>query len=214
METSCYEEENCEEIGLNQRPVAICQSIFRTADSACEGHAFAQDFDSGSYDPDGDPLFFTAIPSGPYPLGTTMVELTITDGNGGRATCFPSILVLDETAPSITCAGALVPLDTNGEANLTPGNLGVNSSDNCSTPSVSLSQSNFTCADLGTMTIVVSATDASGNVGACNSPISVLDLNNVCPLPPVARCQDLTFNAGTDCQINVTAEDFDNGSLK
>ena len=55
--------------------------------------------------------------------------------------------------------------------------------DNCnSTTTIDLSQSLFTCADLGTNTITVTITDTNGNTGTCTPTITILDPLMVCLL--------------------------------
>ena len=55
--------------------------------------------------------------------------------------------------------------------------------DNCnSTTTIDLSQSLFTCSDLGTNTITVTITDTNGNTGTCTPTITILDPLMVCLL--------------------------------
>ncbi len=64
----------------NTPPVAVCQDVYVLADVDCNGTASAADVDAGSYDPDGDTLSLSVDPAGPYPIGTTEVTLTVSDG--------------------------------------------------------------------------------------------------------------------------------------
>jgi DNA-binding beta-propeller fold protein YncE len=91
---------------VNRAPVAICQDIRRPAGNGCQADAAAQDFDNGSYDPDGDPLTFAISPVGPYPLGDTLVTLTVTDSHGAEASCSAKITVYDDSPPNITSLSA------------------------------------------------------------------------------------------------------------
>ncbi|MCK7535977.1 MAG: hypothetical protein MZV63_35815 [Marinilabiliales bacterium] len=59
--------------------------------------------------------------------------------------------------------------------------------------SVTLSRSSFTCADLGSVTVTVTATDASGNVSTCNAVVTVTD-----PFPA-------SLSAGPDDEICITS---------
>jgi outer membrane protein assembly factor BamB len=91
---------------VNRAPVAICQDIRKPAGIGCQADAAAQDFDNGSYDPDGDPLTYAISPVGPYPLGDTLVTLTVTDTHNAEASCSAKITVYDDTPPIITSLAA------------------------------------------------------------------------------------------------------------
>lgn len=100
----------------NRPPVALCQDITVCTDpGTCEATVEAADVDAGSYDPDGDPITMTIAPSGPYPLGQTIVVLTVTDPLGESDSCEATITVVDCEAPSVECvpttnpAGKVVP---------------------------------------------------------------------------------------------------------
>ncbi|NTX53796.1 CARDB domain-containing protein [Myxococcus sp. CA039A] len=81
----------------NQGPVALCRNVTVAADAACEGVASV---DHGSHDPDGfpGPFSVTQLPSGPFALGTTPVQLDVTDGASAN-TCSATVTVVDTTAP-------------------------------------------------------------------------------------------------------------------
>ncbi len=198
-------------VQANTPPVAICESIIRYADSNCGGTALPGDFSGGSYDPDGDSITYTISPLPPYPLGLSQLTLTLDDGNGGITTCNPQIIVEDTIPPTLTCQGMLLPLNNQGTASIVPTDLVVNASDNCSFITYSLSQDQFSCADLGsTVFVVVTATDSDGNSTTCSAPVSPRDLNGICP--PVAICQSLIVSADALCNGPARADRFDNGS--
>lgn len=83
-------------------PVAECQDVTVSADENCEGFVTADQIDNGSFDPDGDSLFFSLDPPAPYQLGETVVTLTVEDSNGETDQCTATITVVDDTAPVIT----------------------------------------------------------------------------------------------------------------
>ncbi|MCP3097384.1 hypothetical protein LZ198_00700 [Myxococcus sp. K15C18031901] len=81
----------------NQLPVALCQDVTVAADASCRG---AASIDRGSFDPDGfpGPLQRSQLPAGPFSLGTTPVQLAVSDG-AATSTCSASVRVVDVTAP-------------------------------------------------------------------------------------------------------------------
>ena len=97
----------------NTSPVAVCQDLTVSADSNCEGIVTAEAIDDSSYDPDGDPITLSVDPAGPYPLGDTIVTLTVSDGELS-ATCEATITVVDTTDPVIDSLDGLPLLQVVG----------------------------------------------------------------------------------------------------
>ncbi len=85
----------------NRPPVAICRDVTVEADSNCECIVTAKDVNDGSYDPDGDVITLSLEPAGPYPLGQTVVTLTVSDGIKS-ATCEATVTVVDTTPPEFS----------------------------------------------------------------------------------------------------------------
>ncbi len=83
-------------IRVNRPPVANCQDVSVEADQECRADAAT---DSGSSDPDGDPIELRQEPPGPYGIGSHPVVLTVTDDKGASSSCSAQVLVLDTTAP-------------------------------------------------------------------------------------------------------------------
>ena len=79
-------------------PIAMCHDVIISADSNCSANA---SIDNGSFDPDGSPITFSQSPSGPYPLGSTPVTLTVTNSNGASSKCTGTVTVVDTTPPKI-----------------------------------------------------------------------------------------------------------------
>ncbi|RKG65242.1 hypothetical protein D7V80_23945 [Corallococcus sp. CA054B] len=97
---------------VNQPPVALCKNVTVSASASCSA---AASIDDGSYDPDGFPqsLSITASPAGQYPVGTTPVTLTVSDGMDS-ATCSATVTVVDDAAPVAGASKNLVLARTLG----------------------------------------------------------------------------------------------------
>jgi len=92
----------------NQPPVALCQDVITNANAFCIQNVSVAAIDNGSSDSDGTITNMTLSPSGPYATGITTVTLTVTDDKGATNSCQATITVLDQTFPSISCAGDVV----------------------------------------------------------------------------------------------------------
>jgi len=104
----------------------------------------------------------------------TKITLTAT-GDTGQTSCSFNINVVDTTPPVVNCVGTInLRLDAGGTASLSPQDLDDTSFDACSSLSRTLSKSDFSVADLGTNTVRLTVTDASGNSDFCDTTVNVL----------------------------------------
>jgi hypothetical protein len=83
---------------VNQLPVAIAHDVIVTA--ATVGGSANASIDNGSFDPEGGVLTITQYPAGPYPQGTTIVVLTVTDPLGAAAQATATVTVIEPTPPA------------------------------------------------------------------------------------------------------------------
>jgi len=128
-----------------------------------------------------------------FPIGTTTVTVTATDGSGNAGTCSYRVTVRDTTAPSIMC-----PDDVTVEATGAAGAIVTFSSPTASdavtaSPSVVCSPASGTTFPLGTTTVVCTATDAAGNSSSCSFRVTVVDTT----APSIACPGDLTVEASS-----------------
>ncbi len=190
----------------NQAPLAVCQNI--TIQLGADGLATitAEDLDGGSTDNCGTPLIFTASQTtfDCSNVGQNSVILTVTDAAGNSSTCTAIVTVEDSIAPVALCAAPFtIELDANGIATIDIADIDAGSTDNCSIASIELSQSTFTCADLGENVITLTVTDPSGNVSTCTTTVTVIDV-----IAPVLTCIDFTLELGPDGTAFLTPEDI------
>lgn len=108
--------------------------------------------------------------------GSNIVTVTATDAAGNTTTRTVVVMVMDALAPVITPSAApiTVTLSATGTGSTTVAALGT-TTDNCGTVTLTASQLNFTCSDVGTKVITLTATDASGNVSTATKSITVVD---------------------------------------
>ena len=162
-------------VTANQAPVARCQTVVREVNAACQVFVSAQEFDGGSSDPDGHALTRSINFTGPYAVGSYSVEFRVTDINGASSTCTALLTVADQIPPTVITRSVDLLLDDAGRASLSVEQVNAGSFDNCSIQSLTLSKTAFTCADLGTQDVLLTAVDFSGNRTSQRAVIRVLD---------------------------------------
>src|SRR5262249_26994255 len=97
------------------------------------------------------------------------------DACGNRGTATHSIYVHDTTAPIVKHKDITVSLDPTGHASITASQIDNGSSDACSSVTLAIDKSTFDCSNLGTNTVKLTVTDASGNSASCNATVTVQD---------------------------------------
>ncbi len=116
-------------------------------------------------------------------LGANIVTMTISDADGNTSNCEATVTVLDEEAPVARCQNTTIQLDNNGGATLSVADIDNGSSDACGITSFSLDVTTFSCEDVGSKIVKLTAIDAVGNAGSCTTMVLVED--NVAP---IAQC--------------------------
>src|SRR5207248_2795138 len=140
-------------------------------------------------------------------IGTNTVTLTVTDNNGNSSTCTAIITVVDSVPPVALCKDLTVQLDATGHATITADQLDNGSSDACGIASLSLSQTNFNCTNIGSNTLTLTVTDNNGNSPTCTATVTVVD-----SIAPVVVTRNVTVQLDATGHVTITAEQVDNGS--
>jgi hypothetical protein len=161
----------------NHPPAAICQNVNVPAGPTCTASA---SIDNGSFDPEGDAIALTQSPGGPYPLGSTLATLTVTEAKGVVRQCEGTITVVDTTPPSLVSPASLT-------LSPEPGTCGVSISDaqlgqatvgdNCP-GGMTITRAGVPANHLfpvGTTTITYTVTDAAGNTATATQTVTVID---------------------------------------
>jgi gliding motility-associated-like protein len=110
-------------------------------------------------------------------IGANPVTLTVTDASGNASTGTATVTVIDNTSPTAIGQDVVLDLDSAGEATLTTGMVDFGSFDNCEVVSMSISQTVFTCADLGDSTVAFTVEDGSGHTDTVYVTVTVTATN-------------------------------------
>ncbi len=195
----------------NINPTALCKPGPITVNLDANGMASitTADIDNNSSDNCGiasialDKTNFTCSD-----LGINTVELSVTDVNGNTAKCTTTVDVVDLMAPVAMCKDTVLVLNVGGTASLVASQLDDGSTDNCTAPMFSLSQSNFDCTNIGNNLVVFTVTDANGNSNICNTLITIEDHT-----PPAPVCKNTVVVLNTAGLASITFADIDNGTI-
>jgi DNA/RNA endonuclease G (NUC1) len=117
----------------------------------------------------------TGVPAGNvFPVGTTTVTYTATDGSGNSAQATQTVTVVDNTAPSVTApAPARASTNLSGQAAVPNFLASTVSSDNCGPVTLSQSPIAGTLVGVGQNTITITAIDAAGNTSTTTTTFTV-----------------------------------------
>ena len=159
----------------NRPPVAKCRSVTVSAGANCTANA---SIDNGSFDPEGNPVTLTQSPAGPYPLGTNIVTLTVTDSHGASNSGTALVIVRDTAPPQITC-----PTNITVEFTSTNGavvSFAPTASDACSGPPVVVCvPASGSIFPIGTTPVLCTAKDLAGNSASCAFQVTVFGARGI-----------------------------------
>ena len=117
----------------------------------------------------------SGVPSGNvFPVGTTTITYTATDGAGNSASAQQTVTVIDNTAPTLI-APAPVTANSKGTGQAAVPDFTADSvaGDNCGPVTVTQSPLAGTLLERGTHVITLTATDAAGNVTTATTTFTV-----------------------------------------
>ncbi|MEO0038085.1 MAG: hypothetical protein RIQ59_1296 [Bacteroidota bacterium] len=134
-----------------------------------------------------------------YPIGTTSITWTVTDGSGNSATAVQTVTITDSIFPTIT-APANLTINVNNSCVAFNVNLGTPvATDNCS--SINISNDAPVVFPIGITTVTWTATDVSGNTSTAVQTITVVDTINPTLIAPLA----ITVSTNTGCSATGVA---------
>jgi gliding motility-associated-like protein len=99
-----------------------------------------------------------------YPIGLTVVTWTAIDAYGNTSSATQDVNVFDTVAPVIDLVDIDFTLDALGEGDIVFDDIDNGTTDNCGIATITLSQTDFNCDNVGNNVVTVTVTDNSGNV--------------------------------------------------
>ncbi|WP_373493499.1 HYR domain-containing protein, partial [Aquiflexum sp.] len=116
-------------------------------------------------------------PGSVFPVGTTEVKYTATDGAGNQSTCTFNVTVTDEELPVITCPAGINTTVEFGETGKVITYALPTATDNCGTPAIELvsGPASGEFFPVGPTEVTYKATDDSGNVAGCSFTVTVTE---------------------------------------
>ncbi len=158
-------------VTVDNPPVARCKNVSVNAGANCLATA---SINNGSSDPDGDSITLVQTPPGPYPLGQTIVTLTVTDKWGLSSSCSSTVTVVDATAPIINCPTNLFVNAPNPTSSVMVVYTPITATDSCDTNlTVFCLPPSGTSFPVGTNVVICVVTNDSGSVASCTFSINV-----------------------------------------
>ena len=160
----------------NVTPVALAQNVTVQLDASGNASITPQEVDAGSSDACGiaslalDVTSFTCAN-----VGANTVTLTVTDNNGNVSSITDTVTVEDQVAPIALAHDVTVVLDTNGAGSTTAEAVDAGSNDACGVASISISQADFDCSNVGANTVTLTVTDVNGNSSTATATVTVVD---------------------------------------
>ncbi len=189
-------------------PTASAQNINVYLDGTGNASITAGDIDNGSSDNCGTPSLGININSFTCAdIGANTVTLTATDGNSNSSTATSTVTVMDTISSTASAQNITVYLDGSGNASITANDVDNGSADNCGSTSLSIDINSFTCANIGSNTVTLTATDANSNMSTATSTVTVVDST-----APTASTQNITVYLDGTGSASIVAGDVDNGS--
>ncbi|MBQ4820680.1 T9SS type A sorting domain-containing protein [Aquimarina sp. MMG016] len=188
-------------------PSPLCENITVELDENGEAMITAQDVAGSSVDNCEITVFRTRTTTFDCnDLGDNDVSINMLDASFNSANCTGVVTIVDNIPPTVVCKDITVQLDETGEATITTADIDDGSSDNCTIVDLSLSKTEFTCADIGTNTVTLTALDLSNNQESCEAIVTVVAAT------PTAICNTVILELDASGNATLTAADLNGGS--
>ncbi|HRI61408.1 MAG TPA: choice-of-anchor Q domain-containing protein, partial [Saprospiraceae bacterium] len=188
-------------------PVAACKNITVQLDATGNVSVPASAADNGSTGCGSLTFYLSQTNFNCSKVGVNNLLFVVSDNNFHSASCAVTVTVQDNTVPTAACKNASLQLDASGNASLAASAINNGSADACGIASLALSKTAFDCSNTGVNTVILSATDNSGNSATCSATVTVQD-----NIAPTAVCKDATVQLDATGNVTVPASAVNNGS--
>jgi gliding motility-associated-like protein len=190
------------------RPVVITQNIDVYLDNNGNSTITTTDIDNGSSDACGIQSMQLDISSFDCSnIGPNTVELLVTDVNGNSDSTTAVVTVIDSLAPTINGQNINAYLNSSGQISITASDIDNGSIDNCNIASTTISNSNFTCTDLGPNNVDLIVEDVNGNIDTATYVVTVLDT-----VSPTVNTSNTTVYLDASGQASITVANINDNS--
>ena len=176
----------------NHPPVALCINITVSVDSNCLASA---SINNGCFDPDGDAITLTQVPTGPYPIGSNNVCLNVIDSHGASNVCCAVVFVVDTTPPIINCPTNILVTTDPGQCSAEVV-FSLQASD-CALADLTCDNPSGSVFPIGTTTVNCNANDASSNTATCSFTVTVRDNE-----APIVACRQAPNPSGKKIRVS------------
>ena len=155
-------------------PEAIAKDITILLDANGEADITVDDINNGSNDNCAiDTITLDTTSFDCSELGTNTVTLTVTDTSGNSSTATSIVTVEDTINPVALAKNITIEVGNNPYILVSASDIDNGSSDNCSSVTLTLSQTQFDCSMYGDNTVTLTATDAAGNTATATATVTV-----------------------------------------
>ncbi|MDB9709117.1 gliding motility-associated C-terminal domain-containing protein [Salibacteraceae bacterium] len=189
-------------------PVVITQNLTVYLDTNGVANITVIQINNGSYDNCGiDTMYLSNYSFDCNSNGLDTIILYVTDVSGNMSQNIAIVTVLETSAPVALAQNVTIYLDSNGSASVSPLVADSGSYDNCGIETYSLSDTTFTCNDVGENIVTFTVSDYSMNTSSVQIIITVLDT-----IKPVIYSQSPTVYLDVNGQAMLNVPQVDSGS--
>ncbi len=157
-------------------PVVKTKNITVQLDASGKTSIIASDVDNGSAD--NCCIASRSLSKNSFTcadIGQQAVTLTVTDCNGNSSSAMAAVTVQDKVAPTVKTKNVTVQLDAEGKAAIVGSDVDGGTTDACGIASLAVDPLSFTCSNLGTNIVTLTATDKNGNAASAAATVTVAD---------------------------------------